>query len=66
MSGFPLEDYKNKARDNRHKLNVESSSWILNKKTIHKNYNESSKVFEQMSQKGCEISIWEQLAFVGL
>lgn len=33
LCGFTLEDYRNRARDNRHKMNIESFSWIMNKKT---------------------------------
>lgn len=32
LSGFPLEDYRNRARDNSHKLSTEGFSWIMNNK----------------------------------
>lgn len=36
LSGFPLEDYKNRSRDSRHKLSIENSSWMMNKKKSKK------------------------------
>lgn len=51
LSGFPLEDYRNRARDNRHKLSVESSSWIMNKKKSTKTTMRVAKCWSRWARK---------------